>query len=137
VTKPPKPTPVQQWQPAPPDLVARFKDALARIPEAESKKMFGYPAALVNGNLFAGLHQGNWILRLSDIDRARLLKVDGASLFQPMPGRPMREYVVVPPPIVESPDQLHDWMLRALAYAGGVAPKPPKRPAGARTRRRG
>lgn len=135
-TSPVKGTPIQPWQPAPLDLIHAFETEIARIPEAEPKKMFGYPAALVNGNLFTGLHQSNWIVRLSDIDRARLLKVDGALLFQPMPGRPMREYVVLPESIVRVPDELHEWILRAMKFALGVTPRPPRQLAGARLRRK-
>jgi TfoX/Sxy family transcriptional regulator of competence genes len=53
--------------------------------------MFGYPAVFVNGNLFAGLHQENFILRLSEAHRTALCSQHGAQLFEPMPGRRMRE----------------------------------------------
>ena len=131
-----KGTPIQHWQPAPPELIQQFAATIASIPEAEPKKMFGYPAALVNGNLFTGLHQSNWIVRLSDIDRARLLKVEGASQFEPMPGRPMREYVVIPLSIVRTPDDLREWLARALAFARGVPPRSPRSLAGARLARK-
>ena len=39
---------------SPPELVARFGAVLDDYPEAERKKMFGYPAAFVGGNMATG-----------------------------------------------------------------------------------
>jgi TfoX/Sxy family transcriptional regulator of competence genes len=103
-----------KWQAAPPQLVQIFERALQAFPEAVPKKMFGYPAAFVGGQLFAGLHQHSLILRLPADDRATLLERPGRPVFEPMPGRPMREYVVVPPTVIQSPEQLTDWFARAL-----------------------
>ncbi len=74
--------------------------------------MFGYPAAFRNGNMFAGLFQHSMILRLSPEDRANLAVRAGARAFEPMPGRPMREYVVVPPAIVESVGEVQRWLAK-------------------------
>jgi len=57
------------------------------------RKMFGYPAAFANGNLFIGLHQNDFIMRLSEEDRTRFRAEYGERIFEPMKGRPMREYV--------------------------------------------
>ena len=84
------------WRKAPADLVARFHEAVAGIEGVEVRKMFGYPAAFVGGNLTAGLHQENVMVRLPEAEREERL-ADGWSLFSPMPGRPMREYVAMPP----------------------------------------
>jgi TfoX/Sxy family transcriptional regulator of competence genes len=106
-------------------LVRRFAAALAAAPGAESRKMFGYPAAFWNGNMFAGLFQHSMILRLSPEDRTSLAGRAGATPFEPMPRRPMREYVVVPPAIVESVGKLQRWVAKAYDYAGSLPPKPP------------
>ena len=55
-----------------PELVARFDAAAARFPEAERRKMFGYPALFVGGNLVTGLFAQSWMIRLGDEDRAEL-----------------------------------------------------------------
>lgn len=88
--------------------------------------MFGYPAAFVNGNMAAGLHQDGLVLRLSEIDRAGLMKAGGKQ-FEPMPGRPMREYVVVPPEFANKPTELKKWLGRAVAYAASLPPKAKKK----------
>jgi TfoX/Sxy family transcriptional regulator of competence genes len=115
-----------KWQPAPEPLVRQFLDAIAAIADAQVRKMFGYPAAFRSGNLFAGLFQDALIVRLPPADRAALLAHAGARPFEPMPGRPMREYVVVPPKIVRTRAALRRWLAKASAYAGSLPPKPPR-----------
>ena len=39
-----------------------------------------------------------------------------------MPGRPMKEYVVVPPALV-GPAEVEDWVRRSLAYAEQLPPR--------------
>jgi len=48
-----------------------------------------------------------------------------ALLFEPMPGRPMKEYVVVPPALADSAE-VDDWVRRSRAYAGQLPAKKPK-----------
>ena len=79
--------------------------------------MFGYPCAFVNGHMFAGLHQENLIVRLDERGRGALLAVPGAETFEPLPGRVMREYIVVPPRIVGNDVALREWIERAFAFA--------------------
>src|SRR5919198_1404600 len=97
------------------ELVKLF-DKIAPGPEAavEKRQMFGYPCCFVNGNLFMGLHNNNMILRLSEKDRADFAKL-GAKPFEPMPGRIMKEYVIVPKDILKSRG-LKVWIDRSLAY---------------------
>src|ERR1041384_4775378 len=57
-----------KWKPAPEALVLTFEKALQSVPEAQPRKVFGYPAAFVNGQMLAGLHQEHMILRLSTDD---------------------------------------------------------------------
>jgi TfoX/Sxy family transcriptional regulator of competence genes len=116
--------PMLKWKPAPEGLVRVFQEAIEAIPDAQPRKMFGYPAAFIDGHLFAGLHQETMILRLSTEDQAILLKQKGARIFEPMPGRPMRGYVVVPPAVIKAPEQLSHWLARALAHTKSLPPKP-------------
>jgi TfoX/Sxy family transcriptional regulator of competence genes len=78
--------------------------------------MFGYPALFLNGNMFAGTFQDKVVARLADDARARALG-SGAKQFEPMPGRPMKEYVVVPATDVVKPAALAKWIAQAHAYA--------------------
>jgi TfoX/Sxy family transcriptional regulator of competence genes len=84
--------------------------------------MFGYPCAFVNGNMFGGLHEERLFVRLDEAGRRRLLREPGATPFEPMPGRRMTEYVVVPHPLTNR--NLPKWLRAALRYAAGLPPKP-------------
>lgn len=85
--------------------------------------MFGYPAAFVGGNMSTGLHQDAWMVRLPEGARAELLALDGARVFEPMAGRPMREYVVLPPSVVGDDAALDLWVARSIAYAASLPAK--------------
>ena len=100
-----------KWRKAPESLVKLFGELVAVLPpDAERRKMFGYPCVFVNGQLFTGVHQENIMIRLSEADREAFLALDGAARFEPMPGRPMREYVVAPQLMIDSPDELVGWL---------------------------
>ena len=119
---------------SPPELVAKF-DKLAPGPPAQKRQMFGYPACFVNGNLFMSLFADRMVLRLPDADREALLKLKGAEQFEPMPGRPMKEYVMVPPSLVSSPRKLEPWIAKSLAYGASLRPKAKKPKAKAKPKR--
>lgn len=116
-----------KWQKAPAELVRVFGEMVQPLPGVELRKMFGYPSAFFHGQMFAGLFGESMILRLSEEDRARFLAIDGASQFEPMAGRPMREYVAVPPAMVGQPSEVAGWLDRALAYAASLPAKEPKK----------
>jgi TfoX/Sxy family transcriptional regulator of competence genes len=103
--------------------VARFDAAAARFPEAERRKMFGYPALFVGGNLVTGLFAESWMIRLGDEDRAALLKLPDAGPFEPMPGKPMKGYARLPAAVVADDAQLDDWVRRAIAFGRSLPPK--------------
>jgi TfoX/Sxy family transcriptional regulator of competence genes len=99
-------------------LVETFTRAIAQMVGVESRQMFGYPAAFTqtNAQMFASVFQDQMIVRLPETDRAALAAT-GWRPFEPMPGRPMREYMVVPEAVRESPPALRDWVAKAAAYA--------------------
>jgi TfoX/Sxy family transcriptional regulator of competence genes len=113
------------WRKAPPEMVERFLEAAAGIEGVELRKMFGYPAAFLNGNMVAGLHQDTVLARLPEADREARF-ADGWSAFEPMPGRPMREYVALPPEIATDVEATRRWIERAAAYVRTLPPKAPK-----------
>ena len=118
-----------KWTRAPETLVAHFARAIEPIPGVQTKKMFGYPAAFVNGNMFSSLFQSSVIVRLSDSDRTACANRYGARPFEPMPGRTMREYIVLPDEIVRSASALAAWLHKGHAYAASLPPKGSRKPA--------
>ncbi len=119
-----KKSPVSKWKPASDEWVRAFDAALPE--DVERRKMFGYPAAFVNGNMACGLHQDGLILRLGDDDRVALVK-DGGVPFEPMPGRVMREYVVAPQKLASKKAELKRWLERAVAHAAALPKKAKKK----------
>lgn len=115
--------PAGKWRKSPDDLIALFDAAVPKDKRVERRKMFGYPAAFVNGNLFMGLHQDDFMLRLGESDRAELARRHGGTPFEPMPGRRMREYMVVPRLLLSSTPSRTEWIGRSLAYACSLPPK--------------
>ncbi len=105
-------------------------DALQREVGGERRQMFGYPCAFENGQLFTGLFQDSLFVRLGERERAELLQAKGAALFEPMKGRPMREYVVLPPAMLEDEEAVTSWMRPKKK------PAPAAKPARATRRRR-
>jgi TfoX/Sxy family transcriptional regulator of competence genes len=124
-------------KPSPPALVELFQELLP-VTGAEARRMFGCPCGFLHGNLFTGLFEDKLFVRLAEADRAALLAEEGAQPFDPMGGRPMREYVVVPGMWLEGDDddKLRDWMMKAARYARTLPLKPGrssgKRPAAPR-----
>ncbi|MBI3710874.1 MAG: TfoX/Sxy family protein [Proteobacteria bacterium] len=114
-----------KWRKSPPELIELF-NAVMPGPPAQGRKMFGYPAAFANGNLFMGLHQEDMLLRLPEAAREELLRMPGARIFEPMAGRKMREYVCVPAALLVDRKKLGAWVAKAFDYGKSIKPKPVK-----------
>jgi TfoX/Sxy family transcriptional regulator of competence genes len=114
------------WEKSPPELVASFEAVAPGGPNAVERKMFGYPSAFVGGHHFMGLHEHRFTVRLSDEDLAELLALPGAAPFEPMAGRTMKGYGVLPPDVVTDPERLRTWVGRAYAHAESRPPKESK-----------
>jgi len=106
-------------------MVERFERVMAPFP-VQQRKMFGFPCAFLVGQMVAGLFQDGLFLRLGTEDREAFLALEGASLFEPMPGRPMKEYVLVPQQILDSEEALRAWLEKSLAYVLALPPKEKK-----------
>jgi hypothetical protein len=114
---------VPKFTKSPPELVARFDTAAARHPDAERRKMFGYPALFMGGNLATGLFADTWMVRLGPSDLAELVALPGAGPFSPMPGRTMTGYATLPPGVVADDVALDAWLDKALAFAASLPAK--------------
>ena len=111
------------FEKSPPELVAHFEAFVGRFPEAERRKMFGYPSLFVGGNLVTGLHQTAWMVRLPEAGLTELLSLPGARPFEPMPGRAMKGYAVLPAQVVADDAELERWVRRALDFGATLPPK--------------
>jgi TfoX/Sxy family transcriptional regulator of competence genes len=106
---------------------ALLRSLLPESGEVTIRPMFGNLSAFVGGNMSMGVYGDDLFLRLSEGDRAELLKVKGAALFEPMKGRPMKEYVVVPRSWARDTSKLKPWVKRSLEWSSGLPAKKPKK----------
>lgn len=108
-----------------PELVERFRSVIERraVPDITTKQMFGYPCAWIGGNMVTGLFAEEWWVRVSEPDRDALLELPDAHPFEPMPGRSMGRYVVLPPDVAASDDALDPWLTRAIEFTRTIPPK--------------
>jgi TfoX/Sxy family transcriptional regulator of competence genes len=111
------------WEKSPPDLVELFYSVLPSDPALERRKMFGYPCAFVHGHMFTGLYEHSMIVKLQDDQYQQLMAIEGAAPFEPMAGRPMRGYVVLPDSVLQDTQALRGWVSRAFATAAALEPK--------------
>ncbi|MEO8558343.1 MAG: TfoX/Sxy family protein [Rhodospirillales bacterium] len=124
-------------QKSPPEVIALFESLLPVGDDVERHEMFGSPAYIVNGNMAFGLHEENFVLRLPEAERARFIKLTGGRVFEPAPGRVMRDYVMSSKALRQTPAALSKWLDMAVSYARSLKP-PQSRPSLAapdRTRR--
>jgi TfoX/Sxy family transcriptional regulator of competence genes len=107
-----------------PEIVERFAAVMDRYPDVERRKMFGYPAAFVGGNMATGLFAEQWIVRVPDAEMASAIAA-GATPFEVMPGRPMKGFVAIPSAVVPDDGAIATWVEKGIANAGAMPPKEP------------
>ncbi len=121
------------WKKSPPALLATFERVVPSGGGAERRPMFGYPAAFVNGNMFAGLFEDSVVLRLDEVGAAEARRI-GATDFEPMPGRRMVGWVAVGEKHAADEPALRRWVARAFRHVQTLPPKAKRTAAGKRSR---
>jgi TfoX/Sxy family transcriptional regulator of competence genes len=111
-----------ELHPSPHEVVALFERVAPTGPDVTRRKMFGYPAAFVNGNLCCGTFGDQLMLRLPEDARAELEALGGRP-FAPMPGRPMKGYMAVAPEVFADEAALHAWLERAATFTRALPAK--------------
>jgi TfoX/Sxy family transcriptional regulator of competence genes len=106
---------------------AQRLEAIAKPFACQMKPMFGHQVYWVNGNMFAGVFQNLLFFRLSPQDQAEFLgKFKDSKQFEPMEGRPMKDYVVIPETVLGDKKVLNEWMKRSYDYTASLPEKKPK-----------
>jgi TfoX/Sxy family transcriptional regulator of competence genes len=115
------------WRKPNPELIDLLASTIEGI-ECELRPMFGCPAYFTNGYLFTGVHQDIIMLRLPVELRAEMTRDhDEVIPFEPMMGRIMKAYVVLPETVVNDPGELRKWLEHSHAHTMALPPKPPKK----------
>jgi len=115
-----------EWEKPSPELIRILEEVSEPFTVIERRKMFGCPAYYINGNMMAGVYGTQLFLRLSPEDREELRASLDARPFEPMAGRPMKEYLAMPPSIIDDEAALDEWMRRSVEFASSLPPKEPK-----------
>ncbi|MFL5789760.1 MAG: TfoX/Sxy family protein [Flavisolibacter sp.] len=124
---PPKKSAMPAWEKSSEELIKKFYAALPEDNKVERKKLFGYPSAFVNGNMAAGMFRQHIIARLDEKERNEWVTKKGASIFEPMTGRAMKEYIVLPEEVVQQSVLLKNILQKAINYALLLKPKEKKK----------
>ncbi len=111
---------------SPPELIERFDAVAVDFPEATRRLTFGYPCLYVGGNMVSGLFESRWHVKLGLEERRELEAIPGSTPFEPMPGRPMTGFTLLPTSIVDDDVAIRQWVRRAIAYGTTLPPKLPK-----------
>ncbi len=104
------------------EALAAFEALVPVGPGITKRPMFGNRAALVNGNLFAGLFGDGLFVRLPEPRLQKLLE-EGGRPFEPVPGRAMRGYAFVPDGWLQDPSAAAPLVADALAFTSALPPK--------------
>jgi len=112
------------WVKIPAEHHPIFMAAVPKDPRVTTLKMFGGIAAKANGRMFGGLFAKSFIVKLSDEDREEAMKLDGASVFDPMGnGRVMTDTVLMPEETFGDSAELKSWLRRGLDHAIALGAK--------------
>jgi hypothetical protein len=77
--------------------------------------------------MFAGLFQSSLFMRISPAQVTDLTKQHPTICsLEPMPGRPMKQYFVIPEALYRQEEAVKAVAVEAAAYVGALAPKTPK-----------
>jgi TfoX/Sxy family transcriptional regulator of competence genes len=112
-----------KWVKAPEELKVLMESAMTGI-DCEKRPMFGYPAYFINRNMFAGLFQDRLFVRLSEAQLQELRRMHPSiANLEPMPGRPMKNYFVLPQGLLSNPSKLSKILVESAEYTRTIAPK--------------
>lgn len=117
------------WRKPDPELTTLFGRSMPTDPRVERRAMFGCPVALVDGAMFACVHQESFVLKLGDADRAVMRDQFDAHPYEFTPGRGVRDFVAMPDEVLNDPRALQDWIGRSMAYVSAKKRKPTTRAA--------
>lgn len=105
----------------------KFLEALMDDVRCESRRMFGYPCFFIKGNMFTGLFADDLFFRVDPEKKGSVLKAKpGYGEFEPLPGRIMKEYLVIRDPLMQDPKELKRVIQGSLEYASSLPAKKKK-----------
>ena len=104
-------------------LITEFRAMASQLSHGGLRKMFGYDAVFVNGNMAVGLWQNTCVVKVSPADQTVLLKRGLAVPFAPMKGRIMTGWLELSEELAHDPEELLAWSQRAVSFIAKLPPK--------------
>ena len=115
------------WKKPNKELTEFLEEKMASF-DCQKKMMFGSQVYFVNNNMMSGVHQDDIFIRLSEQDKEDIFSsYDEASPFEPMKGRTMKQYAVLPESLYNDPEKLDEWLTRSYNYVSSMPLKEPKK----------
>ena len=112
---------------------AAFTKLVSGDPAVTLRPMFGNLAAFVNGNMFAGLFGDGLFVRLPDSEAQPIMRAGGEP-FEPVAGRAMTGYVMIPADWQKRTAYARGHVARALELTRAMPGKAAKKPSAAKKR---
>ncbi len=103
-------------------LAARVRAFVGAELGIAEKRMFGGLAFLLDGNMSAGVHGGDLIVRIAPEATELALKQPGARVFD-LTGRPMKGWILVAGGSVPDKKSLSRWVGQGIAFARSLPAK--------------
>ena len=117
----------KKWEKTPVELAEFLAETMKNI-VAEPRKMFGYPVYFINGNMVIGAFGAGLFLRIDPKEQEAVFKKHKETgKFEPMPGRVMKEYIMVGETVYRNNKEFGPLLLKSLNYAASLPPKVKKR----------
>ena len=99
-------------------------DELVQGLPCEKKRMFGAPCFFAKHSMFTGVFAEDIFIRLPEGERARFVKENkGTKPFEPVEGRKMSEYLIVPHALLKNKGSVRDWLRISIDYASTLKKK--------------
>ncbi len=116
-----------EWKKPPEELVTFLAEKMKHV-KCDYRKMFGYPAYFINGNMFTGIHGEKLFIKLSNDDIQKIMKDHSeVTPFEVMKGRPMKGYVVLPKSFYSQQSLFGEWLEKSVNYVSSLPPKQKKK----------
>ncbi len=115
-----------KWKKATEAEFAQFDAALPIDKRVVRAQMFGMKLGKVGDYHFAGRGGQGVMVRVGEKERDALLAKGGA-LWEPMPGKPRPDLVVLPERVAQDPKLLAQWVRRAFEHCLALPPRAAKR----------
>ena len=102
------------------ELFEDLRTELINNHDAIKGSIFGHKGLKVQGKVFVFYNEPNLVVKLKSEDVEEALKLKGAQNFDPMGGKPMKEWIEIP---YNDNQQWFDYSMKGMAYVRSLIKK--------------